>query len=62
MFTFDLGLNSFLQVTTAGGVTASITPALNIGFNFDGTSVSLDTANTNLDIGFALSLPNFRRR
>ncbi len=59
-FTFDLGLNSFLQVSTAGGVAASITPTLNIGFNFNGTSPSLDTANTNLDLGFGLSLPNFQ--
>ncbi len=59
-FTFDLGLNAFLQVSTAGGVAASITPTLNIGFDYNGTSITLDTANTNLDIGFGLTLPGFQ--
>ncbi len=59
-FTFDLGLNAFLQVSTAGGVAASITPTLNIGFDYNGTSVTLDAANTNLDIGFGLTLPGFQ--
>src|SRR4051794_5845373 len=59
-FTFDLGLDALLQVSTSGGVTASLTPTLNVGFDFDGTSVTLDKAHTNLDLGFGLSLPNFQ--
>ena len=59
-FTFDLGLNNFLQVSTSGGVTASISPVLNIGFDYQGTSATLDAADTNLDIGFSLSLPQFQ--
>lgn len=59
-FTFDLGLDAFLQVTTAGGVNASITPVLNVGFDYQNGNVSLDLAHTNLDIGFGLSLPNFQ--
>src|SRR4029077_8532974 len=59
-FTFDLGLDALLQVSTSGGVAASLTPTLNVGFDFDGTSATLDTAHTNLDLGFSLSLPNFQ--
>jgi hypothetical protein len=59
-FTFDLGLDAFLQVSTAGGVTASITPTLNVAFDYQNGSVSLDAADTNLDIGFDLTLPNFQ--
>ena len=59
-FTFDLGLDAFLQVTTAGGVSASINPVLNVGFDYQNGVVSLDTANTGLDIGFNLALPNFQ--
>jgi hypothetical protein len=59
-FTFDLGLDALLQVSTAGGVAASLTPTLNIAFDYDGNGVSLDTAHTNLDLGFGLSLPNFQ--
>lgn len=59
-FTFDLGLDAFLQVTTAGGVSATINPVLNVGFNYQNGVVSLDTANTGLDIGFNLALPNFQ--
>ena len=58
-FTFDLGLDAFLQVSTAGGVNAAINPVLNVGFDYQGGVVSLDTVNTNLDLGFSLSLPNF---
>ena len=32
-FTFDLGLDALLQVSTSGGVAGSITPTLNIGFD-----------------------------
>jgi hypothetical protein len=59
-FTFDLGLDALLQVSTSGGVAASLTPTLNVGFDFDGTSATLDTAHTNLDLGFSLTLPNFQ--
>lgn len=59
-FTFDLGLDALLQVSTSGGVAASLTPTLNIGFDYNGTNVSLDTSHTNLDLGFGLTLPNFQ--
>ncbi len=59
-FTFDLGLDAFLKVSTSGGVTAAINPVLNVGFDVQNGSVSLDSAQTNLDIGFNLSLPNFQ--
>lgn len=59
-FTFDLGLDAFLRVSTEGHVAVSISPVLNVGFDVQNSSVSLDTAHTNLDIGFALSLPNFQ--
>ncbi len=59
-FTFDLGLDAFLQFSSSGGVTASISPTLKIGFDYNGTSVTLDAANTNLDLGFGLSLPGFQ--
>src|SRR4051812_12387004 len=49
-----------MQVSTSGGVTASVTPVLNVGFNYDGTTATLDKANTNIDIGFGLSLPDFQ--
>ena len=59
-FTFDLGLDALLQVSAAGGVTGSITPTLNIGFDVSGTSATLDVAQTNLDLGFSLTLPGFQ--
>ncbi len=59
-FTFDLGLDALLQVSTAGGVSASISPVLNVAFDNQNGSVTLDAADTNLDIGFSLSLPNFQ--
>src|SRR6202142_4473261 len=56
-FTFDLGLDAlFLQVSTSGGMTAAINPVLNVGFDVQDGDVSLDTSQTNLDIGFSLSL------
>lgn len=58
-FTFALGLDAFLQVSTAGAVSAAINPVLNVGFDYQGGVVSLDTVDTNLDLGFNLSLPNF---
>ncbi len=59
---FDLGLDAFLKVTTAGGVAAAINPTLNVGIDYDAQSgsVTLDAADTNLDIGFSLTLPNFQ--
>src|SRR6476659_10937415 len=59
-FTFDLGLDALLQVNSLGTVAASLTPTLNVGFDFDGDHVSLDKLNTNLDLGFTLSLPNLQ--
>ena len=59
-FTFDLGLDAFLQVKTAGGVAAAINPTLNVAFDNQNGSVTLDAAHTNLDIGFGLTLPNFQ--
>ncbi|MCC7085315.1 MAG: VCBS repeat-containing protein [Pirellulales bacterium] len=59
-FTFDLGLDAFLQVSTAGGVSAAINPTLNVGFDYQNGTVSLDAAHTGLDVGFNLSLPNFQ--
>ncbi len=59
-FTFDLGLDALLQVSTSGGVAGSITPTLNIAFDVSGTSASLDVAHTNLDFGFSLTLPDFQ--
>ena len=61
-FTFDLGLDAFLQVSTSGGVAVAINPVLNVGFNYDLQSgdVSLIEEETNLDIGFNISLPNFQ--
>ncbi|MGD9632582.1 MAG: hypothetical protein AB7U97_04825, partial [Pirellulales bacterium] len=50
-FTFDLGLDALLQVSTSGGVAGSITPTLNIAFDVSGTSATLDVAHTNLDLG-----------
>ncbi len=58
-FTFDLGLDAFLQVRTSGGVSASITPVLNVGFNLNDGVPSLDPTKTGLDINFAIGLPNF---
>ena len=58
-FPLNLGLDAFLKITTNGSVTASITPVLNIGFDDNDGNISLDTADTNLDIGFSLSLPGF---
>ena len=59
-FTFDLGLDAFLKVSTSGGVTAAINPVLNVGFDVQDGDVSLDASQTNLDIGFSISLPNFQ--
>ena len=59
-FTFDLGLDAFLLVTTAGGVSAAINPSLTIGFDYQNGVVTLDADETALDIGFNLSLPNFQ--
>jgi hypothetical protein len=58
-FTFDLGLDAFLQFSSAGGVQASINPVLNVAFDLTSGQVSLDADDTYLDIGFGLSLPNF---
>ena len=58
-FPLNLGLDAFLKITTTGSVMASITPVLNIGFDDTNGDISLDTAHTNLDVGFSLSLPGF---
>ena len=59
-FTFDLGLDAFLQVNTSGGVSAAINPVLNIGFDLTNGVPSLDPTHTGLDIGFVIGLPNFQ--
>ncbi|MCC7084995.1 MAG: putative Ig domain-containing protein [Pirellulales bacterium] len=59
-FGFDLGLDAFLQATAVGSVQAAIHPTLNIGFDYVGGVVSLNSAQTNLDVGFDLSLPGFQ--
>lgn len=58
-FGFNLGLDAFLKVTTQGNVTAKITPVLNVGFDDQDGSISLDTDQTNLDVGFSITLPDF---
>jgi hypothetical protein len=59
-FTFDLGLDAFLQVKTSGGVSAAINPVLNVGFDLTNGVPSLDPTHTGLDIGFVIGLPNFQ--
>ena len=59
-FQFDLGLDALLQVSTAGDVTATLSPVLNVGFHFDGTDAELNLSQTNLNLGFSLALPNFQ--
>ena len=59
-FTFDLGLDAFLQINTSGGVSAAINPVLNVGFDLTNGVPSLDTTHTGLDIGFVIGLPNFQ--
>ncbi len=59
-FAFDLGLDALLQVSAAGDVAGSIMSTLNIGFDVSGTSATLDVAQTNLDLGFSLTLPGFQ--
>ncbi len=57
-FTFNLGLDAFLQGSVVGGVSASINPVLNVGFDYQGGMATLDALETSLDLGFNLSLPN----
>jgi hypothetical protein len=61
-FTFDLGLDAFLQFSSSGGVAVAINPVLNLGFNYDlqNGDVDLVEEESNLDIGFNISLPNFQ--
>ncbi len=58
-FQFDLGLNSFLQFSTSGGVAVTFNPVLNIGFDYQNGSATLDASQSNLDLGLNVSLPNF---
>ena len=58
-FTFDLGLDAFLQVQTSGGVSATINPVLNVAFDLNNGVPSLDPTHTGLDIGFVIGLPDF---
>jgi hypothetical protein len=58
-FQFDLGLNSFLQFSTSGGVAVTFNPVLNIGFDYQNGSATLNASQTNLDLGLNVSLPNF---
>jgi N-acetylneuraminic acid mutarotase len=59
-FNINLGLDSFLKAT--GTVSATITPTLNLDFNFDPNTLtpSLDFSTTNLDIHFDVTAPNFQ--
>ncbi len=59
-FTFDLGLDAFLQVSASGGVSAAINPVLHVGFDYLNGATSLDALETSLDIGFNVSLPGFQ--
>jgi hypothetical protein len=59
-FTFDLGLDNFLQFSTSGGVAASLNPVLNVGFDYQNGTATINTAETNLDLGFGLALPSFQ--
>ena len=59
-FAFDLGLNAFLQVHTSGSVNAAINPVLNVGFNYQNGVATLDALQSNLDVGFQLTLPGFQ--
>jgi hypothetical protein len=59
-FTFDLGLDEFLQVSASGGVSAAINPTLHVGFNYQNGTATLVAGETSLDLGFNLSLPNFQ--
>jgi hypothetical protein len=58
-FQFDLGLNSFLQFSTSGGVAVTFNPVLNIGFDYQNGSATLNASQTNFDLGLNVSLPNF---
>ena len=59
-FSFNLGLDAFLQAQVVGNVHADINPTLTIGFDLANGVVSLDAASTHFDIGFGLSLPGFQ--
>ncbi len=58
-FDINLGLDAFLKLTTTGSVTASINPVIDIGFNYDNGTVTLDPTTSDLDIGFSITLPGF---
>lgn len=60
-FNIDLNLDAFLKVSvsTPNGVNVMITPAIDIGFNYDNGTVTLDPTTSDLDIGFSVSLPGF---
>ncbi len=60
-FNIDLNLDAFLKisVSTPNGVNVSITPVVDIGFNYDNGTVTLDSTTSDLDIGFSVSLPGF---
>jgi hypothetical protein len=58
-FQFDLGLDSFLQFSTSGGVAVTFNPVLNVGFDYQNGSATLNASQTNLDLGLNVSLPNF---
>ena len=58
-FSFSLGLDAFLKASAAGNVSATINPTLDVGFDYQNGVVSLDASQTDLDVGFDLTLPNF---
>ena len=59
-FSFNLGLDAFLQATAVGNVHADINPTLTIGFDLTNGEVALDVGQTHFDIGFGISLPGFQ--
>ena len=59
-FSFNLGLDAFLQATAVGNVHADVNPSLTIGFDLTNGSAALDVGQTKLDIGFNISLPGFQ--
>ncbi len=61
-FDINLNLDAFLKlsVSTPKGVIVSINPTIDINFDYDNGTVTFDPQNqSDLDIGFSVSLPGF---
>ncbi len=57
-FTFDLGLDAFLQVSASGGVSATINPVLNVGFEYlNGKNSSMRTWIATIGFPFVIERP-----